>query len=275
MLDADGGPCGIAVDPTDNVYVTYPADALIKKFNSSGVLLFMRSGHIPSWSRNSGPYGVAIWPGGGYFCITDLANGYVQIYTSAGSLFSEYGIGALFNNAEGLVVNSSGDIYVSDYGNNRIYIFLNPAGVSIWNAAGSGNGQLLGPLGLAVDSGDNVYVCDYRNNRIQKFTSGGVYITQWGSQGSGNGEFQGPTGVAVDSAGSFVFVADAFNNRIQKFDLNGNYLLQWGTGGSGNGEFNRPTGVAVDSSGNVYVTDKNNYRIQKFDSNGTYLTQWQ
>lgn len=274
-LDVDGGPCGIAVDSSNNVYVTYPSNGVIKKFSSAGVLQIAWSSRIPSWSKGSGPSGIAVWPGGAYVCVTDLANGLVQVYTSAGAYYSQYAQGAFFNNPEGIAVDSGGDMYICDYGNNRVYIFINGGGTSQWSNAGTGNGQFQGPLGIAVDSTDNVYVCDYRNNRIQKFNSSGVYQTQWGSKGSGNGQFEGPMGVAVDSANSFVYVADTFNNRVQKFDLSGVYQGQWGSKGSGAGQFERPQGIAVDSAGNVYVADIRNFRIQKFNLSGVFLTMWQ
>ncbi len=277
-LDFDGGPCGIAVDSSNRVYVTFPADGIIKKYSSSGVLQFAWSAYVPSWSKGSGPYGITVWPGDLYVATTDLSNGFVIFYNaSTGAKYSQYEQGGTFNNSQGIAVDSAGNLYVTDYENERVYIYMQPSGFATWNSAGSGNGEFAGPIGVAVYSTTYVYIADYRNNRIQRFTSiftTGSYSMQWGTKGNGNGQFEGPTGVAVDSTNSWVYVADTFNNRIQKFDLNGNFLLKWGAEGSGNGEFKRPQGVAVDSSGNVYVTDTNNHRIQKFDSNGNYLIQW-
>ena len=179
-----------------------------------------------------------------------------------------------FNTPRSVAVDSFGNVYVADEGNNRIQKF-NSNGVFItkWGSPGSADGQFDSPFGVAVDSSGNVYVADRDNHRIQKFDSSGTFLTKWGSFGSGDGRFRWLTGVAVDSFGN-VYVTDHQNHRIQKFDSSGNFLLKWGTVGSADGQIDTPYGVAVDSSGNVYVAEANNDRIQKFDSSGTFLTKW-
>jgi DNA-binding beta-propeller fold protein YncE len=179
-----------------------------------------------------------------------------------------------FDWPSGVAVDSSGNVYVADTGNNRIQKFTSAgAFITQWGSYGSGNGQFDWPAGVAVDSTGNVYVADTLNIRIQKFTSAGAFITQWGGSGTGNGQFNTPYGVAVDSSGN-VYVADTLNNRIQKFTSAGIFSAQWGSSGSGNGQFFEPRGVAVDSSGNVYVADTQNDLIQKFTYAGTFITQW-
>ena len=93
-----------------------------------------------------------------------------------------------------IAVDSAGNVYVTDAGNNRIQKFTSAgAYVTQWGSEGSGNGQFESPWGIATDSAGNVYVADELNNRIQKFTSSGDYVTQWGSAGSGNGQFAAPS----------------------------------------------------------------------------------
>jgi len=185
-----------------------------------------------------------------------------------------------FNGPGGIAVDVDGNVFVADYGNNRVQKFTS-SGVFLaqWGTHGSANGQFNGPEGLAVDPGGNVYVADFGNNRVQKFTSSGVYVTQWGTTGTGAGQFNFPLGVAVDASG-FVYVADNGNWRVQKFTGTGAYVSRWGTPGSGDGQFFAPTGLAVDVMGNVYVGDTgngcsiHNDRVQKFSSSGVYLGQW-
>jgi DNA-binding beta-propeller fold protein YncE len=168
---------------------------------------------------------------------------------------------------------STGSVYVTDNGNNRVEKFTSSGTyLTQWGSFGSDNGQFKYPYGIAVDNSGNVYVADASNNRIEKFDSSGAYLTQWGSGASPDGRF-GAFGVALDGSGN-VYVADPGNNRVQKFTSSGSYLTQWGSSGTGNGQFIYPTGIAVDGSGNVYVTDPGNNRIEEFTSSGAYLTQW-
>jgi DNA-binding beta-propeller fold protein YncE len=179
-----------------------------------------------------------------------------------------------FDEPEGITIDSSFNIYVADFANNRIEKFDgNGNYLTQWGSQGISNGQFENPNGIAVDSSNNVYVADYDNYRIEKFDDNGNYLTQWGSQGIGIGQFGYVGGIAVDSRNN-VYVADESNSRVEKFTSNGNYLIQWGSEGTGNGQFEGPGGIAVDSSNNVYVVDQDNQRVEKFTSNGTYLTQW-
>jgi sugar lactone lactonase YvrE len=179
----------------------------------------------------------------------------------------------------GVAVDSSGNVYVADSGNQRIQKF-NSSGefITKWGTFGSGDGQFNYPLRVAVDSSGNVYVADEGNQRIQKFTSNGTFITKWGSGGSGDGQIYSTAGVAVDPFSGNVYVVDRNNNRIQKFSttdgINYTFITKWGTEGSGDGQFAYPSDVAVDPSGNVYVSDENAHRIQKFDFAGTFITKW-
>ncbi|WP_165452164.1 S-layer homology domain-containing protein [Paenibacillus thalictri] len=184
-----------------------------------------------------------------------------------------------FLNPAGVAVDSGGNVYMVDTGNNRIQkLTVSTNEWSEWGSSGSGLGEFSSPRGIAVDSSGNVYVADVGNYRIQKLTPGANGApdswSEWkrngGGSGSGLGEFSAPSGVAVDSSGN-VYVADVGNHRIQKLTPGANGApdswSEWkksgGGSGSGLGEFNAPYGIAVDGGGNVYVADTGNHRIQK------------
>ena len=187
-----------------------------------------------------------------------------------------------FNVPYGVAVDSSGNVYVADKGNNRIQKFSSDGSfLSKWGSYGSGDGQFIIPEGIAVDPSGNVYVVDELFGWIQKFNSTGTFLTKW--RGA---EFPSQAtillGVATDSSGN-IYVADQDypNSRILKFTSNGTFLAKWGSYGTGDGQFSGPYGVAVDSSGNVFVTEVNtiygkldNYRIQKFNSDGIFMVMW-
>ncbi|MCX5888029.1 MAG: SBBP repeat-containing protein, partial [Deltaproteobacteria bacterium] len=122
-----------------------------------------------------------------------------------------------FLGPEGVAIDSSGNIYVTDPQNNRVSKFT-PDGQYIlgWGSKGILNGQFNQSNGIAVDSTGNVYVTDRYNHRVQKFSSTGMFLATWGSVGSWDGQFDYPYGVTVDSSG-YVYVSDTENNRIQKF----------------------------------------------------------
>lgn len=136
----------------------------------------------------------------------------------------------------------------------------------------SNPGHFSYPQFIAVSDDDgSIYVSDLGNKRIQKFSSGGLYITQWGSSGNLDGQFHYPSGIALSE--NAVFVADHNLNRIQKFTLDGEFILEWGTRGNSNGQFLLPNGVAV-HNGTVYVVDTGNHRIQTFNTDGEFISSF-
>ena len=244
----------------------------------------------------SNPRGVAV-DSAGHVWVVDSSSDRVEKFTGAGGYLSQIGCPAgacssgsgpgQFNVPWVVAVDSAGNVYVTDYYNNRVEEFTTAgAYITAWGCATAGTGCTAGfgpgefnvPFGIAVDSARNVYVTDLGNNRVEKFTTAGTYITAWGctnaatqacTAGSGPGQFNVPRGVAVDSAGN-VYVADGNNNRVQKFTSMGTYISQLGcasgacSSGTGNGQFISPYGVAIDSSGNLYVVDGGNNRVELF-----------
>jgi hypothetical protein len=224
-----GGLCPVVAVVTDgtNVYTAGPDSA--KKWSTTGTLLAtygngvcgnLTAAHSLALSGNTLYAGTHGSCGGTVRIVKiDIILGSVTAFVTAiGSGDGQIGTGA--NVA--LATDSSGNVYVSDTGNNRVQKF-NSSGTFLakWGTPGSGNGEFSlnvagHPGGIAVDASGNVYVADTGNNRIQKFTSTGNFLTKWGSAGSGDGLFTTPRGIAVDGSGK-VYVADTGNNRIQVF----------------------------------------------------------
>jgi len=207
---------------------------------------------------------------------------------------------ALFNSPEGLVFDSSGNMFVADR-DNHVIRKITPGGtVSVFaggvgltgNTNGTGTAaRFHSPLRLAIDASDNIYVADRDNARIRKITPAAVVSTIAGSTaGSGTTQFDWPIGVAVTSDGSKIYVADSHNNRIQLITKSGStyttttlagQLTAGYAGGNGTAaKFNSPSGVAIDSRGYVLVADRYNNCIREITTaknvyryagvNGTY-----
>jgi len=191
--------------------------------------------------------------------------------------FGAAGAGAgQFNGPEQVAVVGN-DIYVADFGNNRIQRFNKNTGayVSQFGAPGSGPGQLSGPSGLIYNPiNGSLYVSEVGNDRVQIFSTAGIYQGQFSSLGSGNGQINNPYTLAIDSIGN-IYVADSVNNRVVKFDSTGAWIRNIATG------VTNPLGLAVDKSNMLWVTSGSG-EIYVYDTIGSYnsyyygsATTWQ
>jgi sugar lactone lactonase YvrE len=225
------------------------------------------------------------------------------ITTVAGNGINGFGgdngpaIDAQLNLGNDIAVDSDGNLYIPDAGNNCVRKVSN--GV-ITTIAGNGsqypdfrgdNGPALGaklnhPYAVALDSAGNLYIADSGNFRIRK-VSNGIITTVAGngteSFGGDDGpavsaQLNRPSAVAVDGAGN-VYIADTSNNRVRKVSggvittvagtLIGSYSGDNGPARSAHLYY--PSGVAVDTAGNLYIADQGNYRIRKV-TNGVIKT---
>ena len=253
-------PNNVAVDQAGNVYVADTANNVIRKISAAGVVSTVA----------------------GLFHNHGSADG-------AGS-------NARFWAPFGIAVDSTGDIYVADTGNNTIRK-ISPAGIvstiaGLAGQAGTNDGagsiaRFRNPWGVAVDNTGNVYVADMSNDTIRKITPEGRVHTFAGQAGvSGNSDgfgdgarFNNPFGVAVDSTGN-VYVSDTANNSIRKITVGRVVTTLAGlpgyagnTDGSGpDARFWSPQGLTVDSAGNIYVADTGNNAIRKITPMGLVTT---
>jgi sugar lactone lactonase YvrE len=173
----------------------------------------------------------------------------------------------------GVAVDSSGDLWVADTGNDRVEEF-NGQGEYLrqFGSPGSGNGQLSEPSALAFTAEGDLWVADTGNDRVEEFSPSGEYITQIDPQESEPGELQEPEGIAVDRDGD-IWVSDTYKGTLVEFNAQDQYVRTVGSEGSGSGQLGEPEGIVVDSQGHVWVADWSNDRVEEFSEQGVYLQE--
>jgi sugar lactone lactonase YvrE len=151
------------------------------------------------------------------------------------------------NSPTGLAVDSAGNLWVADSGNNRVLEYDSPMttdtvadrfiGQPNFTSFAANNGGLNAsslsfPMGVAVDSAKNVYVADYVNNRVL--------------------EYNNPIATA-DRVADIVFGQPGFFTGIPD------------NGGVSDSSLDNPCGVAVDKNDNLWVADMSNSRVLEYD----------
>jgi hypothetical protein len=171
---------------------------------------------------------------------------------------------SIVSNAEGIVANAAGGLYVSGT-SNLIYIPVDanhdPISSGVVDIAGVGYNC----MGLAIDSANNLYRPDPSGQNVQMFTYVGGYSNYASSTPSyiGSG-WSRPSAVAVDSSNN-VYVLDAGYGTIVKLVPNGSGGFTQTTIYT-NSTLLNTTGMSIDSSGNFYIASGPNYGTSPISS---------
>jgi sugar lactone lactonase YvrE len=252
-LSGGDKPESVAADRAGNLFFVYK-NAVLRLDARTGVLTLVAGNGTPGFSGDNGP-----------------------------------ATSAQLSDPLGVAVDSAGNLYIADWGNDRVRKVSK--GV-ITTVAGNGthgdNGpatsaQLADPHGVAVDSAGNLYVTDDYGSTFK--VSNGAITTVAGNGTLGFSGDNGPAtsaqlfdpdGVAVDSAGN-LYIADWNNDRVRKVSkgvittVAGNGLRGF-SGDNGpatsaqlnsphtSAQLSDPIGVAVDSAGNLYIADAGKIR---------------
>jgi NHL repeat-containing protein len=235
----------------------------------------MRDGP-PGAVRLSDPFGIAVASDGTIYVADAGESQRIRrlapdgsLSTLAGSIqgYSDgTGPAAWFNTPSGLAIDSAGNLFLADTGNNAIRRITREGEVS--TAAGdrfpgyrdgtAAEARFNGPVGVAVDAAGRVIVADTYNDRIRAIERDGRVITIAGEGRPGAidgpsdaARFDTPSGVAVDRAGN-IYVADTGNGVVRMISPAG--LVSTVGPQPADGLF-RPIGIAVDPDGLIYVTD--------------------
>ena len=295
-------PAGVAADSAGVLYIADCLNQRIRKV-SNGVITTVVGDGTSWFGGDNGPAAKAeLWyPNGlavdsaGNLYIADtynhrirkVSNGVIATVAGGGPSIGDNGpaASAQLLYPYGVAVDSAGNLYITDYGHNRI---RKVSGGVIATVAGNGTSSFSGdngpatsaelnsPQGVAVDPAGAGYIADTANNRIRK-VSGGVIATVAGGGLSFGDDVPAtsagldfPRGVAVDTADN-LYIADTMNGLIREVSNgvittvagNGTCCFSGDNGPATSAQLYFPDGVAVDSAGNLYIADTYNNRIRK------------
>ncbi len=306
-------PTDVFVDSAGNVYIADEFNDRIRKIDPSGVISTVAGNGTRGYSGDGGaatsaalnlPFGVFV-DGAGNIYIAERFGHRIRKVDTAGIISTIAGTGAAGVSGDGgpatsaqlsepraVAVDATGNIYIVDYGNDRIRRIdtsgtINTiVGTGVEGFSGDGgpaiSAQLYDPQHIFLDGLGNFYIAESTNNRIRKVDTAGIITTVVGTgvrgfSGDGglatNAQLGAPHGVAVDSKGN-LYIGDLLNNRIRKVDTSGIISTVVGTGVAGfsgdggpatSAQIDTAPRIALDGDDNLYIVDQVNHRIRKVD----------
>ncbi len=320
-----GQPAGLTIDGHGNLFIADIGNSRIRKVDTAGNITTVAGNGVKCYPSTTAcgdgglavnanfdyPIDVAVDAAGNLFiadafdykirkvdAVTQNISTVAGDGTACSNPTSLCGDGATatlaqLNYPEGVAVDSTGNVYISDTKDHRIRMIAAASGiistvvatggpcVSPTNGCGDGgtalNAFLRLPGQISVDNSGNIYIADTGDNRVRFVNASTQVITTIAGTGvrgfGGDGASASAAlldqmiGLYVDGSGN-VLLADTGNQRIRQIS-GGNIstIAGGGSGGDGgpaiNAMFANPYAAAEDSTGNVYVVDQFNNRIRK------------
>ena len=312
-------PEAVVVDQWGNLFICNRANNCVYKVDKNGVTTTVcgrgrfgcaGDGGLAFRAKLHKPRAVAI-DGEGNLFIADAYNNRVRKVDRDGIITTVAGTGERAFGGDGgpateaslfwpngLAVDNEGNLYISDWGNNRIRkvdrngIITTFAGTGEFDFKGDGGpaseATLRWPLGIAIDLHGNLFITDSFNRRVRMVDTNGVISTVAGVKGGTNQDgvpardaiLVRPYDVATNAAGE-LFIADTRDYRIRKVDRQGIISTIAGTGRPRHGgdqgpalqaTLHRPHDVAVDHHGSLFIADTWNHNIRKVGRDGIIST---
>lgn len=309
-------PTGVAVDAAGTIYIADGGDHTIRKVTTGGIVTTLAgaSGQAGSadgtgsGARFTYPFAIAVDATGTLY-VSDVGDHTIRKVTAGGTVTTiagsagvagstdGTGTAALFNYPQGVAVDATGNVYVSDTNNSTIRKISTTGVVTTFAGAVAQNGTADGaggsarfnyPAGITADVAGNIYVADNGNSSIRRITSGGSVSTfagQSGTSGSADGvgtaaRFDHPVALSLDAAGN-LYVIDTSNQTVRKISTSTGAVstLAGSAGLGGNAEgvgaaarFFYPFGIGVSAAGAIYVADTGNHSVRAVTATGAVTT---
>jgi hypothetical protein len=300
--------------------IAIPAAGVLSTIAGTGAQTYSGDGGLATAAALNAPGPVAVDTAGNVYFI-DQGNAFRirKITAATGIITTIAGNGTLgytgdggpataaeFWEPLGIAVDTAGNVYIGDTGNNRIRKITASTGI-VTTIAGSGysggitggfsgdgglatSAALNGPAGIALDAAGNIFVVDGQS-RVRKITASTGIITTVAGNGtfgySGDGgpataaAFNQPYYLALDAAGN-IYVADSRNSCIRKITAStgvittvaGNTTFGYsGDGGPATAaSFDVITSLASTAAGDLYIADAVNYRVRKVTASTGVIT---
>lgn len=279
-------PSGIVRDASGNLFVCDRDNHRILKMTEAGVTSIFAGSGTPGLVNGTGtaaafnePYCITI-DGSGNLYVGDRMNNAIRKITAAGVVTTLAGNGAsgsadgtgsaaTFAEPLGIGITSAGNLYVADYGNQKIRK-ITPAGVVTTAVTG------YMCFGIAI-SGSNIYFTNYFQNRVYVVAEGSNTpslvagdVAPGNTDGTGAAaRFNIPAGITTDGSGN-LYITETGNHRIRKITSSNVVTTIAGstlgnTDGSGTTtQFDGPIAATGDfSNGILYIADFYNNKIRK------------
>jgi hypothetical protein len=281
MLDS---PSGVAVDSTGNLFIADTNNNRIRKVSNgvittyagTGVGSFCGDGGPPAAACLFFPRGIAIDSSDGLY-IADSGNNRVRfigggiITTVAGTAFQgDAGDGgpasaAALNVPSGVMIDSSGTLYIADSSNERIRavsggVIAAFAGTSTEGYSGDGGpataAQLAFPQSIREDVFGRLVIADTSNNVIRQVATGTI-ATVAGVDLEGPALGNAPAAAVFDTPSDTLpvitgfYVTDTNNQRIRRVDYS---ALDFGNVAVGTTSAAKPITLSNSGTANVIIS---------------------
>jgi DNA-binding beta-propeller fold protein YncE len=153
------------------------------------------------------------------------------------------------------------EIYVVDTGNDRVQVFDMQGNFKrAFGGSGTGNGQLMEPVGIAAGADGHIYVADSANARISVFTPDGASVAEWPVDAWAGRAYYEPY-LAFGGDGN-LYATSSETGSIEVYSTTGQHLDS--ITDVGGVALSQPVGIGNDADGNLLITDKGLNAVFKY-----------